>query len=272
MLLPLSKSNVGQKKLTIKCKVPLPPGITSATLIPKLIRTKDVKQLQDGKAQTAKPKLTVLLDLDLIITENLIFKILNFRFYFFEKLCAGMYVTKLVGLMFGLIFFLDLFAAIGLSGGFAIFIYFILFIGIFVILLIISRQPQNRYALAFLTPGLPFIPAIAITVNIYLIFKLSILTLVRFTIWMSLGFVMYFYYGITHSTLEQTTEELELKVDKDYNKNRTSREEKAVWDQPSYMNQNHEPVWASKDNTQQAATKQSTSKFSIYVKQRLVKH
>lgn len=89
-------------------------------------------------------KLCCSLDLDLIITENLIFKILNFRFYFFEKLCAGMYVTKLVGLMFGLIFFLDLFAAIGLSGGFAIFIYFILFIGIFVILLIISRQPQNR--------------------------------------------------------------------------------------------------------------------------------
>lgn len=44
-----------------------------------------------------------------------------------------------------------------------------------------------RYALAFLTPGLPYIPTIAITVNVYLIFKLSILTLVRFTIWMSLG-------------------------------------------------------------------------------------
>jgi len=55
-----------------------------------------------------------------------------------------MYVTKLVGIMFGLIFFLDLFAAIGWSGGLAAFIYFILFIGIFVILLIISRQPQNR--------------------------------------------------------------------------------------------------------------------------------
>lgn len=74
----------------------------------------------------------------------------------------------------------------------------------------------HRYALAFLTPGLPFIPAIAITVNIYLIFKLSILTLVRFTVWMSLGFIMYFYYGITHSSLEQTTDELELHVDKDY--------------------------------------------------------
>ncbi|KAH8238462.1 hypothetical protein KR032_007277, partial [Drosophila birchii] len=156
---------------------------------------------------------------------------------------SGMYVTKLVGIMFGLIFFLDLFAAIGWSGGLAAFIYFILFIGIFVILLIISRQPQNRYALAFLTPGLPFIPAIAITVNIYLIFKLSILTLVRFTVWMSLGFVMYFYYGITHSSLEQASDDLELHVDKDYSKN---VEEKAVWDQQSY-NQTHEPVWASKE-------------------------
>lgn len=39
----------------------------------------------------------------------------------------------------------------------------------------------------FMTPGLPFVPAIAVTVNIYLIFKLSILTLVRFTVWMILG-------------------------------------------------------------------------------------
>lgn len=39
----------------------------------------------------------------------------------------------------------------------------------------------------FMTPGLPFVPAIAVTVNIYLIFKLSILTLVRFTVWMTLG-------------------------------------------------------------------------------------
>ncbi|XP_067636798.1 solute carrier family 7 member 14 isoform X2 [Eurosta solidaginis] len=171
---------------------------------------------------------------------------------------SGMYVTRLVGIMFGLIFFLDLFAAIGWSGGFAALIYFILFIGIFVILLVISRQPQNRYALAFLTPGLPFIPAIAITVNIYLIFKLSILTLVRFTIWMTLGFIMYFYYGITHSTLEQATDEMELHVDKDYSKN---VEEKAVWDQPKFMNQSNEPVWATKDTRPKhtATTKRATN-------------
>lgn len=39
----------------------------------------------------------------------------------------------------------------------------------------------------FMTPGLPFVPAIAVMVNIYLIFKLSILTLVRFTLWMIVG-------------------------------------------------------------------------------------
>ena len=41
--------------------------------------------------------------------------------------------------------------------------------------------------LSFMTPGLPWIPAIAVTVNVYLICKLSYLTLVRFTIWMTLG-------------------------------------------------------------------------------------
>lgn len=44
-----------------------------------------------------------------------------------------------------------------------------------------------RNSLMFMTPGLPFVPAIAVTVNIYLIFKLSILTLIRFTVWMILG-------------------------------------------------------------------------------------
>ncbi|XP_050083634.1 probable cationic amino acid transporter [Anopheles aquasalis] len=126
---------------------------------------------------------------------------------------SGMFVTKLVGLMYVCIFLLDLFMAIGLTGAFYSFAYTVLVFSIIAILLVISRQPQNRYALSFLTPGLPFIPTIAITVNIYLIFKLSILTLVRFTVWMTLGLIMYFYYGITHSSLENPSEEFELTVD-----------------------------------------------------------
>lgn len=57
-----------------------------------------------------------------------------------------MHVTKLVGIMFIFIFFLDLFAAIGVSGTFAGLILTGLVIGILVILMIISRQPQNRYS------------------------------------------------------------------------------------------------------------------------------
>lgn len=125
-------------------------------------------------------------------------------------------MTKLVGLMYICIFFMDVMLAIGFTGSFFGLIFIFLVLSIIFILLVISRQPQNRYALAFLTPGLPFIPTIAITVNIYLIFKLSILTLVRFTLWMFLGLIMYFYYGIMNSSLENPTEEIELKVDQSY--------------------------------------------------------
>ena len=55
-----------------------------------------------------------------------------------------MHVTKLVGIMFVLIFFLDLIAAIGVSGTFAGLILTSLIIGIVSILILISRQPQNR--------------------------------------------------------------------------------------------------------------------------------
>lgn len=112
--------------------------------------------------------------------------------------------------------------------------------------------------MAFLTPGLPFIPAIAITVNIYLIFKLSILTLVRFTIWMTLGLIMYFYYGITHSSLENPTEEIELTVDTTYLDSQTQPKQKqnndhhqpptAVWDRHGYENKMAEQDTWSKNN------------------------
>lgn len=62
-----------------------------------------------------------------------------------DSLRIGLHVTKLVGIMFGLIFFLDLLAACSYSGIFSGFIFTVLPIGIIVILMIISRQPQNRF-------------------------------------------------------------------------------------------------------------------------------
>ncbi|KAJ8687734.1 hypothetical protein QAD02_023528 [Eretmocerus hayati] len=117
---------------------------------------------------------------------------------------SGRDVMKLVGIFYILVLVFDLIIviAMGSMGSFTKFLLFALFCGIIGVLLLISRKPQNRHTLMFKTPGLPFVPAIAVTVNIYLIFKLSVLTLVRFTVWMTLGFIMYFKYGIKNSSLE----------------------------------------------------------------------
>lgn len=118
-----------------------------------------------------------------------------------------------------------------MNGATTFFLFLFLF-AIIGVLLVISRKPQNRNTLMFMTPGLPFVPAIAITVNIYLILKLSILTLVRFTIWMTLGFLMYFYYGIKNSTLEEkeNDQNIELTV--------TDHEKPKYNSTPAYTDQN----------------------------------
>ncbi|XP_067005702.2 solute carrier family 7 member 14 [Anabrus simplex] len=121
---------------------------------------------------------------------------------------SGMFVMKMVGLLYLLIFIFDLIVVCGVGNmNTATTFFLVLFLlAIIAVLLVISRKPQNRKTLLFMTPGLPFVPAIAVMVNIYLIFKLSYLTLVRFVVWMSIGFAVYFVYGIKHSTLEEESQ------------------------------------------------------------------
>ncbi|XP_069690650.1 solute carrier family 7 member 14 [Periplaneta americana] len=118
---------------------------------------------------------------------------------------SGMFVMKMVGVLYLLILVFDLIVVCGMGSMSTATTFFlvIFLLAIIAVLLVISRKPQNRKTLLFMTPGLPFVPAIAVMVNIYLIFKLSILTLVRFTVWMVVGLGVYFHYGIKHSSLQE---------------------------------------------------------------------
>ncbi|CAH2035490.1 unnamed protein product, partial [Iphiclides podalirius] len=117
---------------------------------------------------------------------------------------SGLYVIKLVGLMYVLVIIFDIFAAYGdfTTSTFTAVVMCLLLLGIFTILLLISKKPQNRTGLMYICPAVPFTPGLAILINVYLILNLSFLTLVRFAAWMILGLIVYFKYGIKNSTLE----------------------------------------------------------------------
>uniref|UniRef100_A0A8C8A448 Solute carrier family 7 member 1 n=1 Tax=Oryzias sinensis TaxID=183150 RepID=A0A8C8A448_9TELE len=68
-----------------------------------------------------------------------------------------------------------------------------------VVTFIVCRQPQSKTKLAFKVPLLPFIPVISMFVNVYLMMQLDRGTWIRFAIWMVLGFIIYFTYGIRNS-------------------------------------------------------------------------
>nr|XP_061818569.1 cationic amino acid transporter 3-like [Nerophis lumbriciformis]XP_061818571.1 cationic amino acid transporter 3-like [Nerophis lumbriciformis]XP_061818572.1 cationic amino acid transporter 3-like [Nerophis lumbriciformis] len=74
-----------------------------------------------------------------------------------------------------------------------------------VCLIIICRQPESKEALTFKVPLLPWLPLFSVFVNIYLMMQLDQGTWYRFTVWMVIGFIIYFAYGIQHSSANQST-------------------------------------------------------------------
>ncbi|NXK34688.1 CTR3 protein, partial [Piprites chloris] len=86
----------------------------------------------------------------------------------------------------------------------------LLLVSLLIPTIIIWRQPQSNTRLNFKVPFLPFLPIFSIFVNILLMVQLSSGTWARFAIWMVVGFVIYFGYGIRNSMEGKNAEEKPL--------------------------------------------------------------
>ncbi|KAJ0063542.1 hypothetical protein NL108_003841 [Boleophthalmus pectinirostris] len=76
----------------------------------------------------------------------------------------------------------------------------IIFVICLIITLIVWRQPQSKVKVAFKVPLLPLVPVTSMFINVYLMMQLDKGTWIRFAIWMAIGLVIYFGYGLRNST------------------------------------------------------------------------
>ncbi|KAG2462473.1 probable cationic amino acid transporter [Polypterus senegalus] len=125
---------------------------------------------------------------------------------------TGRTVTTCVLLLFILIFIFCSFIIfcadyISDNSWWAILLVVLMVLLICALIFVILQQPENPKKLPYMAPCVPFVPAFAMLVNIYLMLKLSSITWIRFAVWCFVGVLIYFGYGMWNSTLEITARE-----------------------------------------------------------------
>ncbi|MDP4161065.1 MAG: amino acid permease [Bacillota bacterium] len=71
---------------------------------------------------------------------------------------------------------------------------------------IVLRKTRPNLHRAFRVPGVPYVPILSALFCVFLMVQLPVLTWIRFVVWLLIGLVVYFAYGIKHSALNQSVD------------------------------------------------------------------
>ncbi|XP_035802290.2 high affinity cationic amino acid transporter 1 isoform X2 [Amphiprion ocellaris] len=163
------------------------------SLMYQMANTQDDGELSDG---ISVPSMGILPGVE----ERFSFKTLLFPDNPEPSTLSGFSVNICASALGSLILIFSILAVQGGTAGWNIVALSVIFMVCLILVFIIWRQPESKTKLSFKVPLLPFIPVISMFVNVYLMMQLDRGTWIRFSVWMAIGFVIYFCYGIHHST------------------------------------------------------------------------